>query len=232
MTRDRLEDAFLRLRAAAHADEYVPMEDVIETVLARLARAEKENRWEAYAAFGSNYKDVTAEVIALREERDEALRLLATRVEAKRLDEAQEEIARLCAEAKRADEEATTLANSDLATTEQVVRALRAENERLRECNDAMREPMRRLREAANMPAQGESAVVGEVLARLADRSRRLDQIAAAAALVQTTVQRYFDQHGPSCDEHADEPDHTCPTCCIDIDASDAISGLKFWSKP
>jgi small-conductance mechanosensitive channel len=132
MTRDRLEDAFLRLRAAAHADEYVPMEDVIEVVLARLARAEKENRWEAYAAFGSNYKDVTAEVIALREERDEALRLLATRVEAKRLDEAQEEIARLCAEARRADEEATTLANSDLATTEQVVRALRAENERLR----------------------------------------------------------------------------------------------------
>jgi hypothetical protein len=95
MTRDRLEDAFLRLRDAADADEYVPMEDVIETVLARLARAEKENRWEAYAAFGSNYKDVTAEVIALREERDEALRLLATRVEAKRLDEAQEEIAAL-----------------------------------------------------------------------------------------------------------------------------------------
>jgi hypothetical protein len=42
------------------------------------------------------------------------------------------EIERLRAEAKRADEEATTLANSDLATTEQVVRALRAENERLR----------------------------------------------------------------------------------------------------
>jgi hypothetical protein len=95
-----------------------------------------------------------------------------------------------------------------------------------------MREPMRRLREAANMPAQGESAVVGEMLARLDDRDRRLDQIAAAAARVQTTVQRYFDQHGPSCDEHADEPDHTCPTCCIDIDASDAISGLEFWSKP
>jgi hypothetical protein len=74
MTRDRLDDAFLRLRDAADADEYVPMEDVIEVVLARLARAEKENRWEAYAAFGSNYKDATAEVIALREERDEALR--------------------------------------------------------------------------------------------------------------------------------------------------------------
>jgi hypothetical protein len=29
MTRDRLDDAFLRLRAAAHADEYAPMEDVI-----------------------------------------------------------------------------------------------------------------------------------------------------------------------------------------------------------
>jgi hypothetical protein len=70
--------------------------------------------------------------VSLERERDEALRLLTTRVEAKRLDEAQEEIARLCAEARRADEEATTLANSDLATTEQVVRALRAENERLR----------------------------------------------------------------------------------------------------
>jgi hypothetical protein len=136
-----LEAAFLRLRHAADADEYVPTEQVIDTVLARLTRAEKENRWEAYAAFGSNYKDVTAEVIDLREpmrklrealdmptqgegyvidfairdlarlnthvadlhhrfntlgeERDEALRLLATRVEAKRLDEAQEEIERL-----------------------------------------------------------------------------------------------------------------------------------------
>jgi len=148
-------------------------------------------------------------------------------------DALRETVRSLREQAKRADDdEATTLANSDLATTEQVVRALRAENARLRECNDAMREPMRRLREAANMPAQGESAVVGEVLARLADRSHRLDKIAAAAALVETTVQRYFDQHGPSCDEHADEPDHTCPTCCIDIDASDAISGLKFWSEP
>lgn len=43
-----------------------------------------------------------------------------------------DEIERLRAEAERADEEATTLANSDLATTEQVVRALRAENARLR----------------------------------------------------------------------------------------------------
>jgi hypothetical protein len=43
------------------------------------------------------------------------------------------EVERLRAEAKRADEEATTLANSDLATTEQVVRALRAENAALRE---------------------------------------------------------------------------------------------------
>ena len=43
-----------------------------------------------------------------------------------------ERVERLRAEAERADEEATKLANSDLATTEQVVRALRAENERLR----------------------------------------------------------------------------------------------------
>lgn len=47
-------------------------------------------------------------------------------------DAAREEVARLRAEAKRADDEATRLANSDLATTEQVIRALRAENERLR----------------------------------------------------------------------------------------------------
>lgn len=39
------------------------------------------------------------------------------------------EVERLRAEAKRADEEATELANSDLATTEQVVRALRAEHD-------------------------------------------------------------------------------------------------------
>ena len=38
-----------------------------------------------------------------------------------------QEVERLRAEAKRADEEATKLANSDLATTEQIVRALRAE---------------------------------------------------------------------------------------------------------
>ena len=38
--RDKLEDAFLRLRAAADADEHVPIEDVIEVVLDRLAHAE------------------------------------------------------------------------------------------------------------------------------------------------------------------------------------------------
>jgi hypothetical protein len=37
--RDKLEDAFLRLRAAADADEYVPMEDVIEFVLEKLRLA-------------------------------------------------------------------------------------------------------------------------------------------------------------------------------------------------
>lgn len=50
------------------------------------------------------------------------------------------EVAALRAEAKRADEEATTLANSDLATTEQIVRALRAEVAALREaCTLALR---------------------------------------------------------------------------------------------
>jgi hypothetical protein len=39
MTRDRLEEAFLRLRAAGDADEYVPMEDVIEVVLEKLRLA-------------------------------------------------------------------------------------------------------------------------------------------------------------------------------------------------
>jgi len=52
----------------------------------------------------------------MQDERNEALR---------ERDEAR-------AEAKRADEEATALANSNLATTEQVLRALRAEVERLR----------------------------------------------------------------------------------------------------
>ncbi len=42
------------------------------------------------------------------------------------------EVTRLRAEAQRADEEATALANSDLATTEQIVRALRVENDALR----------------------------------------------------------------------------------------------------
>lgn len=36
---DPLEQAFLRLRDAADADEYVPTEQVIDTVLARLAAA-------------------------------------------------------------------------------------------------------------------------------------------------------------------------------------------------
>ena len=37
--KDELEKAFLRLRDAADADDYVPMEHVIDTVLARLATA-------------------------------------------------------------------------------------------------------------------------------------------------------------------------------------------------
>lgn len=45
---------------------------------------------------------------------------------------------RLRAEAKRADEEATALANSDLATTEQVVRALRVERNTLLEALDML----------------------------------------------------------------------------------------------
>ena len=44
MTRDRLEDAFLRLRAAADADEHVPMEDVIEVVLKRLNERDEARR--------------------------------------------------------------------------------------------------------------------------------------------------------------------------------------------
>lgn len=40
---DPLEAAFLRLRHAADADEYVPMERVIDTVLARLAALRVEN---------------------------------------------------------------------------------------------------------------------------------------------------------------------------------------------
>lgn len=42
-TLDPLEQAFLRLRDAADADEYVPTEQVIDTVLMRLAVARAEN---------------------------------------------------------------------------------------------------------------------------------------------------------------------------------------------
>jgi hypothetical protein len=50
-----------------------------------------------------------------------------------------QEVERLRAEAKRADEEATKLANSELATTEQVIRGLRAENAALRVENARLR---------------------------------------------------------------------------------------------
>lgn len=40
---DTLDQAFLRLRDAADADEYVPTEQVIDAVLARLAAARAEN---------------------------------------------------------------------------------------------------------------------------------------------------------------------------------------------
>lgn len=96
---------------------------------------------------GVDVEGLRAEIEGLRAELDEACRLLATRVEAKRLDEAQEEILRLRADARRADEEAMTLADSDLATTEQVlhfkntvIRSLRSDNERLRKaCALALR---------------------------------------------------------------------------------------------
>jgi len=39
VTKDRLEEAFLRLRAAGDADEYIPMENVIEVVLEKLRLA-------------------------------------------------------------------------------------------------------------------------------------------------------------------------------------------------
>lgn len=41
---DSLEQAFLRLRDAADADEYVPTEQVIHTVLMHLAAARAENK--------------------------------------------------------------------------------------------------------------------------------------------------------------------------------------------
>jgi len=44
------------------------------------------------------------------------------------------------------------------------------------ECNESMREPMRLLREAASMPAEGEGTVVRAVLARLA-RAERIEQV-------------------------------------------------------
>lgn len=45
--------------------------------------------------------------------------------------------------------------------------SLRAENEKLRGCNEAMRKPMKRLRNAVNMPAEGEGYVIDTAISRL-----------------------------------------------------------------
>jgi hypothetical protein len=138
MTLDRLEEAFLRLRAAADADEYVPMEDVIEVVLDRLAHAEDvQNGDDAASRIAERVmREVRKDFEDLMEAQEAEHRRQMANKEKRHAEEKQhlrDQLHDALAEAKRADEEATTLANSDLATTEQVVRALRAENERLRE---------------------------------------------------------------------------------------------------
>lgn len=111
------------------------------------------------------------------------------------------------------------------------------ERERLTECNDAMREPMRKLRDVMGMPAQGEGYVVDSIIedrARLKrlveDYDRRFAMLAKIAQGVEEKVGRYLEHHGPSCDEHVDGDDE-CPTCRMDTAANDAISELKFWSR-
>lgn len=87
----------------------------------------------------------------------------------KERDAAREEVARLRAEAKQADEEATNLANSDLATTEQVIRALRAENERLRKALAAVTDAC---------VAEGTSDSVGPVNGRTVTNPMTTDEAA------------------------------------------------------
>ncbi len=63
MNSDPLEAAFLRLRLTADADEYVSMERVIDTVLARLADARAEVtalRLAADEVLSWNLNDTTA----------------------------------------------------------------------------------------------------------------------------------------------------------------------------
>jgi len=170
-------------------------------VLDRLAHAEDvQNGDDAASRVAERVmREVRKEFEAVLEAREVEHRRQMVNKEKRHAEEKQhlrDQLHDALAEAKRADEEATTLANSDLATTEQVVRALRAEmadllagadatqamltqacrerdkanaeNERLRECNDAMREPMRKLREALDMPAQGEGYVIDFAIRDLA----------------------------------------------------------------
>jgi chromosome segregation ATPase len=218
MTRDRLEDAFLRLRAAADADEYVPMEDVIEVVLDRLAHAEDVQN-------GDDAASRVAERVMREVRKDFEAVLEAREVEHRR---------QMANKEKRHAEEKQHL-RDQLKDAEEACEAHEAVEAKLRkERFEEIAKADKLVVDLNEVTNALSAAHTREAIARaaIADRDRRLDQIAAAAALVQTTVQQYFDQHGPSCDEHSDEPDHTCPTCCIDIDASGAISGLKFWSKP
>jgi hypothetical protein len=83
-TRQAVEREVLRIVGVSPLDAAA----LVEENAALRAEVATLRRWEAYTEFGSEF-------FSLREERDEALRLLATRVEAKRLDEAQEEVAAL-----------------------------------------------------------------------------------------------------------------------------------------
>lgn len=105
----------------------------------------------------------------------------------------------------RADEltrdlDEVTTALSDAHTREAT---LRAENKRLTECNEAMREPMRRLRDAMGMPAQGEGYVVDsiikerdEALRLLATRveAKRLDEAQEEIERLRETLQALVDE--------------------------------------
>lgn len=102
---------------------------------------------------------------------------------------------------------------------------------------EALREPMRKLRDAMGMPAQSEGYVIDSIIedrARLKrlvwDYDRRFALLEKIAQGIEEKVGRYLVYHGPSCDEHVDGDDE-CSTCRMDTAANDAISELNFWSK-
>lgn len=102
-------------------------------------------------------------------------------------------------------------------------------------CNEAMREPMRRLRAVVDMPAQGEGIVVDAVIARLAAAERARDMalqdrdsaVATAAEIEEElgALKEAIAQHLPTYVNENDEDDHCDPVETVenagrDLDAA------------